>query len=79
MLALSDKLRPFWICIRLLFYSEHLSYCADPKGQLYELMPLPFSEEAVNHVAQRVKHVQDILERPLALEMSLTMLARKQN
>ena len=31
-------------------------------------MPLPFSEEAVNHVAQRVKHVQDILERPLALE-----------
>jgi len=49
-------------------YSEHLSYCADPTGQLYELMPLPFSEEAVQHVAQRVKQVQDILERPLALE-----------
>ena len=31
-------------------------------------MPIPFTEEAVNHVVSRVKQVQDILERPLALE-----------
>lgn len=48
-------------------YSEHLSYCSG-RGHLYDLMPIPFTEEAVNYVAQRVKIVQDIIERPLVLE-----------
>lgn len=48
-------------------YSEHLSYCGDD-GQLYELFPLPFTGEAVRHVAARVKQVQDIIGRPLVLE-----------
>ena len=48
-------------------YSEHLSSCGDD-GQLYDLMPIPFSEEAVRHVARRVQRVQDILEQRIALE-----------
>ncbi|WP_163937622.1 DUF692 domain-containing protein [Paraferrimonas sp. SM1919] len=48
-------------------YSEHLSYCSH-NGHMYDLMPLPFTEEAVMHVANRVKQVQDIIERPLILE-----------
>ena len=48
-------------------YSEHLSY-TDDGGQLYDLLPLPFTEEAVKHVAARVRQVQDILERKIALE-----------
>jgi uncharacterized protein (UPF0276 family) len=48
-------------------YTEHLSYCSDD-GQLYDLMPIPFTEEAVHHVAARVRQVQDILERRIALE-----------
>ncbi len=48
-------------------YTEHLSYCSDD-GHLYDLMPIPFTEEAVRHVAERVRQVQDILERPMALE-----------
>lgn len=48
-------------------YSEHLSYCSG-RGHLYDLMPIPFTEEAVKHVAARVKQVEDILERPLILE-----------
>ncbi|MCP4300973.1 MAG: DUF692 domain-containing protein [Gammaproteobacteria bacterium] len=48
-------------------YSEHLSYCGDG-GQLYDLMPIPFTEEAVSYVAQRVRRVQDILEQRIALE-----------
>jgi len=48
-------------------YSEHLSYCSDD-GHLYDLLPIPFTEEAVKYVAQRIKRVQDILERPLAME-----------
>ncbi|MGI9199936.1 MAG: HvfB family MNIO-type RiPP peptide maturase [Woeseiaceae bacterium] len=48
-------------------YSEHLSYCGDD-GHLYDLMPIPFTEEAVKYVAGRVQRVQDILEQRIALE-----------
>ena len=48
-------------------YSEHLSYCSDD-GHLYDLLPLPFTEEAVQHVAARIRQAQDILGRRLAVE-----------
>lgn len=48
-------------------YSEHLSYCGDD-GHLYDLMPIPFTEDAVKYVAARVRRVQDILEQRIALE-----------
>ncbi|MCW8092504.1 HvfB family MNIO-type RiPP peptide maturase [Alteromonas sp. ASW11-130] len=48
-------------------YSEHLSYCS-LEGHLYDLMPIPFTDDAVNYVAERIKVVQDIIERPLVLE-----------
>jgi uncharacterized protein (UPF0276 family) len=49
------------------FYSDHLSSCGDD-GQLYDLMPIPFTEEAVKYVAGRIRRVQDILERRIAME-----------
>ena len=52
---------------RVALYSEHLSYCADD-GHLYDLMPIPFTEEAVRHVATRIRHVQDALGRRIAVE-----------
>ena len=48
-------------------YSEHLSYCSH-EGHMYDLMPIPFTEQAANYVANRVAQVQDILQRPLILE-----------
>lgn len=48
-------------------YSEHLSYTGDA-GHLYDLLPIPFTESAVNHVAQRVMQVQDTLGQRIALE-----------
>ena len=48
-------------------YSEHLSYCAD-EGHLYELMPIPFTEEAVHYVAERIQRVQDIIGQKMAME-----------
>lgn len=48
-------------------YSEHLSYCSDD-GHLYDLLPIPFTEEAVHYVAQRIRRVQDILEQKIAME-----------
>ena len=49
------------------FYSEHLSYCSK-EGHLYDLMPIPFTTEAVSHVATRIRRVQDILEQKIAIE-----------
>jgi len=48
-------------------YSEHLSYCGDD-GHLYDLMPIPFTEDAVYYVAERIRRAQDILERRIAVE-----------
>lgn len=48
-------------------YSEHLTYCGD-EGHLYDLMPIPFTEEAVRHVVRRIKQVQDILGQRIVLE-----------
>lgn len=48
-------------------YSDHLTYCSD-EGHLYDLMPIPFTADAVRHVAGRIRQVEDILERPLVIE-----------
>ncbi|AGP78553.1 hypothetical protein I533_12400 [Alteromonas mediterranea MED64] len=48
-------------------YSEHLSFCSG-NGHMYDLMPIPFTEDAINHVVSRIIQVQDIIERPLVLE-----------
>lgn len=48
-------------------YSEHLTYCSD-QGHLYDLMPIPFTEQAVDYVADRIRRVQDLLQRRIALE-----------
>ena len=48
-------------------YSEHLSYCSD-EGHLYDLMPIPFTEQAVKYVAERIQRVQDILQQRIAIE-----------
>lgn len=49
------------------FFSEHLSYC-ECEGHLYDLLPMPFTDEAVLHTAQRIREVQDYLGLKIALE-----------
>lgn len=48
-------------------YSEHLTYCA-ADGHLYDLLPIPFTDEAVHYVSERIRVVQDYLDMPLVLE-----------
>lgn len=62
-----EKVRRFLDAHRVPIYSEHLSYCSDD-GQLYDLLPLPFTDEAVRHVAARIREVQDVLGRRIAVE-----------
>ena len=49
-------------------YSEHLSYSTCDNAHLYDLLPIPFREDAVKHIVARIKTVQDYLEMPIALE-----------
>lgn len=48
-------------------YTEHLSFCSD-EGHFYDLYPIPFTEQAIKHIAGRIRQTQDILGRPIALE-----------
>ncbi|MYM61994.1 DUF692 domain-containing protein [Pseudomaricurvus sp. HS19] len=66
-MALLTDIRAFMRSHNISVYSEHLSYCSD-SGHLYDLLPIPFTEEAVRHVAQRVGQVQDFLGQRIALE-----------
>ena len=61
------KLRQFMDDHDIRAYSEHLSYCTDD-GHLYDLMPIPFTGEAVSYVAGRIAQVQDMLGRRMAIE-----------
>lgn len=49
-------------------FSEHLSYSKCDNAHLYDLLPIPFREDAVAHIVDRLKIVQDYLERPVAIE-----------
>jgi uncharacterized protein (UPF0276 family) len=66
-LAFIGELKTFLDDHGILAYSEHLSYCSD-QGHLYDLMPIPFTEEAAVHVARRITQTQEILERRVAIE-----------
>lgn len=66
--AFLAKLRRFLDAHDCPLYSEHLSACSDSQGQLYDLMPLPFNQGAVAHVADRIRRVQDALGRRIAVE-----------
>lgn len=65
--SLLVNIRQFMDEHRIRFYSEHLSYCGDD-GHLYDLMPIPFTDDAVRYVAARIRRAQDILERRMAIE-----------
>jgi len=65
--ALLHDIRAFMDQHGIESYSEHLSYCGDD-GQLYDLMPIPFTEDAARYVADRIRRAQDILGRRIAIE-----------
>ena len=45
-----------------------MSYTKSGNAHLYDLLPIPFREDALNHIVDRIKRVQDFLGRPIALE-----------
>jgi uncharacterized protein len=59
--ALAQRLQPRWI-------SDHLCWTGVAGRNTHDLLPLPYTEEALAHVAERVRTVQDILGRRILLE-----------
>ncbi|HIE91176.1 MAG TPA: DUF692 domain-containing protein [Methylophilaceae bacterium] len=66
------QVKQFLSVNKIALYTEHLSYCSDfyqnKPGYLYDLLPIPFTEEAVHYVADRIKQTQDILGQRIAVE-----------
>ncbi len=67
-IAFVKQVKQFLKQYNVKIYSEHLSYSKCDNAHLYDLLPIPFREDAVKHIVQRIKQVQDILEMPLVLE-----------
>jgi uncharacterized protein len=59
--ALAERVEPKWI-------SDHLCWTGVHGVNLHDLMPIPYTEEAVAHVAGRIGRVQDFLGRRIAIE-----------
>lgn len=68
-----EKIKSFLEQYDVSIYSEHLSYTNDG-GYLYDLLPIPMTEAAVQYVAERILRVQDILGRRLVIENVSTYL-----
>lgn len=58
---LADEVRPAWV-------SDHLCWTGVGGHNSHDLLPMPLTAESLAHVVERVKQVQDMLERPLILE-----------
>jgi len=59
--ALARRVEPAWI-------SDHLCWTGVGGRNLHDLLPLPYTEETVRHVAGRIREVQDVLERTIVIE-----------
>lgn len=59
--ALARSVKPKWI-------SDHICWTGIAGRNTHDLLPIPFTEQSLKHVTERVKAVSDFLERPLVLE-----------
>jgi len=55
------RARPPW-------FSDHACFCRSGELDVHDLLPLPYTREAIDHVAERIKRVQGTMERPFAIE-----------
>lgn len=65
--ALLRKIKRFMAEHGMSLYTEHLSWCADD-SHLYDLLPIPMTEKAVQWTVDRIKQAQDILEMRIGIE-----------
>lgn len=64
---LLTQLKQFMQVHGIPLYTEHLSWCSD-HGQLYDLLPIPFTEDALKHTVTRIRQTQDLLGQQIGIE-----------
>ena len=70
--TLAKRVKPVWI-------SDHLCWTGVQGLNMHDLLPLPYTEEAVRHVVARIRQVQDYLEQPILIENASTYVTYKQS
>ncbi len=65
--ALAKRINARWI-------SDHLCWTGVAGHNTHDLLPMPYTDEALKHTIERVKTIQDFMERPIALENASTYL-----
>lgn len=66
--ALVDRVQPAWV-------SDHLAWTGVHGLTLHDLLPIPYTCEALDHVVDRIRRVQDYLKRPLVVENASTYVS----
>jgi len=59
------------------YFTDHLCFCKASGLDLHDLLPLPYTKEAIEHLVPRIRHVQNTIEKPFALENVSSYLAYK--
>lgn len=58
---LAERVEPAWI-------SDHLCWTGINQLNMHDLLPLPYTQQAISHIVSRVQYIQDYLQRPLLIE-----------
>ncbi len=66
--TLADSIEPAWV-------SDHVAWTGVHGLNLHDLLPIPHTHEALDHVADRICRVQDLLQRQLVVENASTYVA----
>lgn len=70
--ALADRIEPAWI-------SDHLCWTGVTGINAHDLLPLPYTRQAVKHIVSRIQQIQDFLGRPILIENVSSYLNYKQS
>lgn len=70
--ALAKRIEPAWV-------SDHLAWTGVHGVNLHDLLPIPYTQEALTHVVERIKRVQDFLGRQLVIENASTYVAFRES
>jgi uncharacterized protein (UPF0276 family) len=63
--ALAERIEPAWV-------SDHLAWTGVHGVNLHDLLPIPYTQEALTHIVDRIKRIQDFLKRQLVIENAST-------
>ncbi|ATQ69975.1 MULTISPECIES: MNIO family bufferin maturase [Methylosinus] len=70
--ALAERIEPAWV-------SDHLAWTGVHGISLHDLLPIPYTRESLDHVAERVMRVQDVLGRRLVVENASTYVTFRES